>query len=187
MCYHSNKLNVHYLHYISLSRSTTSSLSGKKRKSNHPMNHHSKLDFLGQAYIKALHTETSTLPRLECGREIPMTEELAHMLRSGEVVVNPSPSESVTKSKTMAFKLVFQPNMHSPGLVLHRTELLSPITSHEATGLRHTVLIKKERCGDRLEDVGKGLVADQDKHHQIHQAWRTALANFYLPSLLRKE
>lgn len=86
MCYHSNKLNVHYLHYNSLSRSTTSSLSGKKKKINHPMNHHSKLNFLGQAHIKALHTETSTLPRLECGREIPMTEELAHMLRSGKVV-----------------------------------------------------------------------------------------------------
>lgn len=48
-----------------------------------------KLFFLGLSHREALHTETSTLPGLERGRETPMAEELAHMLRSRKGL-NPS-------------------------------------------------------------------------------------------------
>lgn len=68
MCYHSNKLNVHYLHDIgSPSLQITLQEEGKKKSHQH-MDHFQATLHRFYHTEGSLHTETPALPGLECGR-----------------------------------------------------------------------------------------------------------------------
>lgn len=82
MCYHSNKLNVHYLHYIGSQGLQITSGRGKKETHHH-------VDHFQATLLRFYHTEesphtyTSALPGWSV-EERQDRGELAHMRRSGK-------------------------------------------------------------------------------------------------------
>lgn len=65
MCYHSNKLNVHYLHYIGSQESTNHPLTERKQRKVIVTGVIFRLHLLGSTTQGSLHVETSAPWELE--------------------------------------------------------------------------------------------------------------------------
>lgn len=111
MCYHSNKLNIHYLHYIgSQGLRFTSSLRGRRKSHRH--RDHFQATLLGFYHTGiSSHRDSSTPPAGVLEGNTHDKGELAHMLTRRKRSFTRL-SRNVTKSKRMAMR--FQPVNQAP-------------------------------------------------------------------------
>lgn len=129
MCYHSNKLNVQYLHYL-----------GSRGSTNHLLKKRKKRKVTTRITISKLHSQVlshrgtsshwSVRPQGVWKGEAHDREELAHMLRSEEELT--VPSRNSTKSKMMAFQ--FQSSSRTP-FPQGRAVAPQPLTNQGSAGL----------------------------------------------------
>lgn len=149
MCYHSNKLNVHYLHYIGSQGLQITSGRGKK-ETHHHMDHFQTTLLRFYHTEASPHTSTSALP----GRSVEDRQDRGswHTCEGAGRGVDPSKRKCHNIKDDGISIPVFRPNSLSPGMVRHRTEPLpqQPLTRRGSTVLglsRACLLPPKEAHG----------------------------------------
>lgn len=154
MCCHSNKLNVHYLHYIG--RVYKSPPHEEERKTNR---RHMDPDV--QAPPPGIYRAQRALPASPEG-EGPHGTVGTHA-KEQEGGTDPSKQKCHKIKDKSIYIPVFQPNTLSPGLVRHRTE---PLPQQPLPGQGPAVLGPTGGCllppkGTHGVGWGKGLVVKQ--------------------------
>lgn len=134
ICYHSNKLNVHYLHYIgSQDLQITSSLRGRKRKIIVTGSHfQTTLYHTGISSHGDISTPQAGVQRVTSQGRVGTH----HTLRSGKGNFT-LPSRNVTKPKTMAIKFQSSSQALSPQGLIRKAQARAPApVLHAHNGLQ---------------------------------------------------